>query len=694
MAGPKESGDPSKNPNAGSASSQALEFPFNDSIVVRAGERLPQYDKGPALAYGAYGGVKLATPAFAMVCDDALTPRLQRTATYMAIVNPTLIRLIAHGPMYWPPEKKRKYVFIYENRLGNPVLPQDREGALEWKSEKVLGLVVKPLVNALLDFRDKDLIHGNIHPANLFDGGANNPDRLILGDCLSLPAGSFPPVLYQTIERGMCDPVARGIGTIDDDLYALGATLAVLMRSIDPMKGKSDAEIVAEKMENGSFATLIGKDRLTGSILELLRGLLADDQSVRWTLSDVVAWLEGRRHTPKQGLRKLKANRPLPFNGQKYMKAETLAQALPGNPTEAVQLIDSGEMDQWLLRAMDDEALKLRIERAVSLAGENGRGPSYPERLVTRLAIALSPSAPIRYKNLAVMPEGIGKGLTAAYARKADIQIYQEILEQYFVLQWVDMYDQSGIDSASLISRFDACRLYLRQNMLGYGIERCIYFLNPETHCLGDKIGFYQARTPEEVLFALEVLSASPARPEMLLDRHMIAFLSVRDRQMIDGHIAALSSSEIHLRVLGELRTLSTIQRIGRTPNFPGVTKWLAANLAPLYERIHDRELRKKLKAQIAALAETGSLIKLREKIDNPELINSDKKSFRQNMRYYYDLTKEQKKLEHDLARGDVYGRPLGRQISAIVSFVIGGLIVIVSAYLAMTGTDFSGLTG
>lgn len=692
-ASPSTANDPASSAGGASASA-SLDYVFNDNITVRSGERLPQYDKGPVKAYAAYGTSKISVPIFAMVCDDSLIPCITKATQFSTILNPSLVRLIAHGAMPWPAEKKRKYVFIYEHKLGASIMPDDREGGLDWKPDKVMDLVVKPIINVLLDLRNKDTFHGSIHPANMFDGGAKNFDRVVLGDCLTLPISYHPPVLYQTLERGMTDPVARGLATIDDDLYALGVSLAVILRSSDPMRGYSDAQIIAEKMDVGSYQALTGKDRFTGAILELLRGLLFDDPAQRWTLDDVKAWLEGRRNTPKQGARKLKANRPLIFLGEKYIRPEPLARNLHLNTTEAVQLIDSGEMDQWLVRAIDDEILADRIQKAVNIAMENGRGPGFPERLVTRLSIALDTCAPIRYKGLSLLPEGIGKALTEAYIRKKDIQIYQELIEQYIVLQWVDMHEGAGIDSSALISKFDSCRTFLRQKNIGYGIERCIYLLCPESYCLGDKIGFYQARTADEVMYALEALSASPARPAYMLDRHIIAFVSVKDRQSIDSFIGDLSAPETHKRIAGEIKTLAMMQKRGRLPPFPGIAKWIVSYLDPLYERIHDRELRQKLKTQVTALGETGDIVKLVAKIDNPELMMMDKREFLRNMRYFYDLSVEQRTLEAKLARGDVYGRDLGRQVAGVTSFIIAALVIIVSTYLAFNGQGMTGFMG
>lgn len=127
-------------------------------------------------------------------------------------------------------------------------------------------------------------------------------------------------------------------------------------------------------MEHGSFPALIGQDRFKGSILDLLRGLLQDDLSQRWTLSEVEEWLAGERLSPKRGQKRIKANRPIIFNGKKYVRPELLAYALKENPAECAHMIDSGELDNWLQRAIDNEDLKKRVEKALLIVQEGEPG--------------------------------------------------------------------------------------------------------------------------------------------------------------------------------------------------------------------------------------------------------------------------------------------------------------------------------
>jgi hypothetical protein len=155
----------------------------------------------------------------------------------------------------------------------------------------------------------------------------------MVGEMLASPPGYFQPVLYETIERGVASPLGRGQGSFEDEMYSFGVLLAVLVRQHDPMEGLSDEEIILHKIDHGSFASLISKDRLPATILELLRGLLNDDAPQRWTIDDVLVWMDGRRVNPKQGLLVTnKASRPIDFLSQKFLRPPLLGYKSSSRP--------------------------------------------------------------------------------------------------------------------------------------------------------------------------------------------------------------------------------------------------------------------------------------------------------------------------------------------------------------------------
>ena len=663
------------------ASALAGDVIFNESITIYAGNRMPHYDRGPVKAYTAYGTDKVPAKLFALVCEDHLTPRILKTPNYAAIKNPSLSRLVASGVADWTPAGKEKYCFIFESTLGSPLMKDDLHGGLGMKPDAALNSVIRPLVNVLADMRDNNLFHGNIRPSNIFDGGSKNFERAVLGECLSCPVSYLQPVLYETVDRALCAPIGRGPGTPQDDVYALGVSLAMMLRHSNPMEGLSDEEIIERKMDEGSYSVLMGKDRLTGSILELMRGLLYDDENQRWTIDEIMVWLDGRRLSSKQTSRRLKANRPVTFMGKKYTRPELLASDFKKNLVEARQLIEDGELEQWLSRALEDKPATARFEEAVKLAEEGGKGSDYAERLATRVGIALHPEGPLNYKSVSVLPEGVGPALTEAFIMKRDPQAYHDFFMNYFITQWIDSQAKNIPDVSSLVGRFDGARAYLRTKGLGNGLEKCIYAMNPEVHCLSEKVAKYYVRSPEDLMRAFEKISQNPNHPALFFDRHIAAFLSVKDRKNIDPHLYDMNAPESYRRVLAEAKTLATIQKRSQMEKFPGIAKWMVETLGPVYERFHDRELREKIRKSAERLIAAGDLARIVLLFDDPAVYQSDNVEFRRAMRHYYDLEQETIEIERALRNEATLGRETGHQVAAIVAGILAGIVIMAAAF-------------
>lgn len=676
-----EQAKPSAPPVATGSEDIAL---FKNDIEIFCRKRLPQLDRGPVKAYAAQSP-RATTPYYALVCEPHLVPRIRTAPKLAAIINPSVVRLIGAGVVYWPPAKAQRYVFLYENNMGQPLVDKDTGGGLGWKPERVIQAVVKPMVGALLDMRDKDLIHGSISPYNMFIGGTQGNERVVVGECLSSPLGFIQPAVFETIERAMCDPMAKGFGSISDDLYAFGVTLCFLMRTRDPMEGMSADAIIRHKLEIGSYAALTGKDRFTGNILELLRGLLYDDRDQRWTLDEIEAWDGGQRLSPKQSTRKVKAPRPVHFMDERYFRPVQLAMDLEKNPAEAVQLIDSGALEQWLTRSLDDKQVTTRFEQAVEGAQDQGRGPGYAEKLLSRVSVALDPDAPLRFAGMHVHPEGLPNKLHAAFYEKKSLQEYVELLNNNTVMFWLNNQTDIRIDVGGMISRYDGCRSFLRQTQMGYGIERGLYFLCPEGQCLSEKLRNYYVLTPEDLMFAFEDMAERPNRPELFIDRHIAAFLSVKDRRMIDPFIQELNAAEPFKKILGNIKTLATIQKRSNMEMFPGITRWIAAILDPVYARLHDREMRDKLRKKMDKLKEVGDITRIAVILDNPDMISRDISAFRQAMQEYHDLREEYTTLEHKMRKSDTYGKDTGREVAAIVSCILAGILMLAFAFMFFT---------
>ena len=667
---------------------------YNNQVEILIGSHLEHLDKGDVKAYAARIVGEPHPMLFAMVCEPHLVPRSREAPSYSSIINPVMVKLVSSGPVYWPPTKNWRYCFIYVNNLGLPLV---RSGApalgLGWRQDQVMNAIIKPMISVLLDMRDADFVHGNIRPENMFDGNEKEVTKIMLGECLSTPPSYSQSSIYEPIERAMCDPVAKGRGTQTDDLYSFGISLAIILRKKDPLEGMTNDEILREKIAMGSYAALTGKDRFTGGILELLRGLLYDDPVQRWTIDDITTWLEGQRLSPKPSSKKKKATRPLFFNGERYYRQATLAMDLNKNQAEAIQMIDNGNLDQWITRSLEDNIVRGRTEQAIVSAQELGRGPGYWDRLLSRLSIALDPEAPLRFKNLNMHPEGVGYALAEAFSLKKDVQPFVDIINQQLVTYWTTSQTDIRIDIGSIVHRFDSCRAYMRQaNNIGYGLERCVYHLCPESPCLSDRLKKYYVRNPEDLMYAFEDMSSDPNRPELFIDRHIAAFMSVKDRKDIDPYWSELNSSEYYRRVLGNLKTLATIQKRSRMEMFPGITRWLASSIDPVvYERYHDRELRVKLRNEVEKIKETGDIMRMASVFDDSEVLQRDFLNFKIAMKEYSDLRDEYVKLESKMASPEVFGKEVGREIAAIASGILAAVVILAFGFIFFIKRD-SGL--
>lgn len=657
------------------SSSSSSKILFNEEIEIYSSEELKQFSNSFAKAYRAVN-LRDGSDCIAYICDKAYTPRSRSSGSFVSILHASLARLIASGVVYWPEAGMQKYTFIYHNTLGQCIVKDSTKPCVGWKSDFVMSKVVFPLIDVLMDMHNIDMVHGAVHPANIFNGGSDDFDAAILGGCLSAPAFSTLPVIYETIDRGAASPLGRGTGTHGNDLYSLGVTAAMLMHTVDPYEGMSDKEIVKNKMSEGSFVSIIGKERITGPILEFLRGVLNDDPRERWTISEANEWKEGRRLSPKQGTMKRKSNRPIKFNEQAYAMPSALCLDLDEKPTEAMQLVEGGDLEQWLLRSLENKQAAEVLEMAVNDARKHGRSIGYMERLLCRVSSALDPTLPVRYKGIVAMPEGVGACLAEAFAKDQNLRSFYDVFNQETFGFWATCNPDSVFDTVSTINRFEACKGFIRQELIGYGLERCLYYLNPESPCMSLILKDYYVRSPEELLLAFEDM-CQKKKPRFLMDRHIVAFIASKESSLIEGHLSGLNSKDNKKQILATLRVLSMIQRRARMGELPNLCAHMDENLAPVYELYHDRDMREKLKKDIRIAIKQGDLHKIVSIIDNGDNLNSDARQFEQSMHEYHNLQKEHMALTKGLESKKTFGKVAGQEVAVLAAFILSTIMVL-----------------
>lgn len=618
---------------------------------------------------------------FALLCRNSRVPRVTNIASYKAIRSPHLLKLVEAGIIDWKPEGRQKLALVFEAPGGRKMMETPEARPLRLHEERLVPALIMPILSVLQEFRRADMMHGAISLDNMFMTGSAGAESVVLGECLSTAAFFRLHPLYETIERGMAQASGRGQGSMKDDLYALGICVAQVVRGVNLAAGKTALQITNAKMQSGSLNFAAGGDRLPGNIGDFLRGVLNDDETQRWDLDEATRWAEGRRINSKPQYVPAKAARPFIFRDDKYWDLRSVAAAFSAHPQDAASVLEKDQFTQWIKRNFDDKELELRLSKV----WEKEKGSSR-ERIVSAISMALDPRAPVRYKELSIFPTGLGVALAEAMSRQDEVQSHAEMIATQMFTNWVQQRFEEVQDASSIITLYEKCRSFLVQKMPVYGIERVLYMLDKEVVCMSPLLLNYVVLGPGSLLLALEDIAKKPNRPESILDRHMMAFVSVREPKMIDPHLGHVISRDRGYHLVGVARTLAAIQRRFNTGPVPGVGGWLISMLAPAIERFNDRDLRTELNKRMNKLANDGNLASILDLIDNAALVQDDIQRFVLARREFGGLVRERQHIEQQLTRRGSFGKSSGRQVAMVFSASLASICLVGYFFLRLAG--------
>ena len=246
-----------------------------------------------------------------------------------------------------------------------------------WPEADILHQVLRPAALALDGLRARGITHRAIRPENLFRAAAGEP--VVLGGAWAAPPALFQGAIFEPPYAAMCTRAGCGNGSPADDVYALGVTMLVLALGHAPMAGLPGAAVIQAKLERGSFAALVGDERLPPVIQDIVRGMLAEDPEHRPTpalLADIEV-ARGRRVAARPPRRAQKA---LEIAGHAAWTARTLAFALAREPAAGVPALRNGMVDRWIRRNLGDSALAARQIGACRHTPKRSSCPTPPTR--------------------------------------------------------------------------------------------------------------------------------------------------------------------------------------------------------------------------------------------------------------------------------------------------------------------------
>jgi hypothetical protein len=558
--------------------------------------------------------------------DAPARPRPLDTLPGQPIAN--LLLPIAFGSAAIPAGGQASFVIMPAPR-GTPVLPANTNvTARPWSERALIDLVLRPAALALDRLAQLSITHRAIRGNNVFQ--AQETEVVTLGDAWAAPPGSLQPAVFEPPYSAMCHPAGRGEGEIADDIYALGVLLISLALGAVPMADLDPAEVIRRKLERGSFAALVGTNRLPPGIADLTRGMLAEDPVHRpppLLLADPLA-ARSRRTTirPRQ-----RAQQPIELDGIHAWDSRMLAFAIFRAPAAGLRLLRGPEIDSWLRRSLGNSALAAQIDDELRAAQNTSSSDTATTetRLLLRCIALLDPLAPSFWRGVALFPDGLGPLAAAAGGKGGDGRL-REAITTYIAADGAALWMETMSGRVDLaLQQLDSRQnrlLLLLQGWAG-GFPRLRYALNPLLPCGSPLLGEACVVRLPELLAALERAAAS-ASSGFVIDAEIAGFVAARLKGRLDAEFVTMGLPEDPdidppgNRGLAQLRVLARLA--GHEPGLSALAACALRSAEPAVGRWRSAAARVQRLAQLRQAAARGSLVAMSNILDDRVSLRGD----------------------------------------------------------------------
>ena len=631
---------------------------------VYPGLPLPLFDMPNAKAFQAEDVTAPDRKIFALVCKPELPVRKDHIKARNGLKMDGLLPLLDAAPAFWQPINRKTMILIYDFPLGGRVVTSKAYGKIlpEEEAEKI-SKWVRPLLTGISNLSVRGLTHRAIRPDNLFYMDTEKT-KVVWGDCVSTPPGYDQPSTFETIETSMCVPEGKGSGATADDLYAFGATLICLGLGYNPLEGLSKEELLELKIHKGSYATLIGEERVPLALIELFRGLLADNVSQRWDISSTTLWADGRRLTPVQSKAAKTSQRPFIFNNNEYFSYRTLAYALSKNWDMAADAIRSEKFLTWIERGFDDKDTADAIKKAIDMALVRfSTKEKQDDFFIAKTCMLLDPPAPLRVRDCCFLPDALGMMLAMNIADDKKTKMLIGLIATGYLESCYeahkDMVSEQNVKNLQIM---------LQKPGLGMGIERVLYDLNEGLPCQSPILINEYVDDIRDLLPAIEEVAKKNQKTDPI-DRHIAAFIASRFGSKVSEQISWLNSPKESVSVQGMLNIFAALQRMFGPEHLYAIASWIGGLVTPIIDSYHNLEKRRQLEKNLPKVIRRGNFDEICRFLDDKQERLYDVNYFEQAKREYAKLAVEIEKLDGNREKREEEGLMLGNQVAAMISF-------------------------
>ena len=658
-------------------SNKAPPSSLNNRYDIYPSEPLTEFNSPSARAFKVEDRMQPRLKLFGLICIPGLPIRLNEIEKISGKILPGNLNLISFGNINWPILDQKCLVLIFRQPLGQRI-DKFFQSKKTKNIEKIdaIKLIAKTGITSLFSLQERQLTNRSIRPDNIFFADEDH-EEIIFGEFVSSPPGFDQPSSFETIDRSMAGEGGRGHGALNDDIYALGVTLAFLLQNQSPVRGKSSEEIIFSKMTSNSYRTLIGEKLLTKDLLGLIRGMIQDDVENRWGFHELDMWLRGRHVKLSKNIVEKKSRRSIRFGGVNHKNLRTMAYSMATRRDSAIETIKNGALENWIDENFEDAELL----NSISIAKDNASAfaetiPDADELLLSRVIMLLDRKAPITYKDISFMPDGFGSAMAIEMLRGGGYQVYTECIINGVPDIWYSISDGINPNQFTAKEFYSQLTGYLQKAGPGFGIERCLYESNIGFACQSPILVKENIFSIEFLLQTLNKVEKTVDTKKSPIDRHIAAFIGARSNGNMDESLSKLGDLDDTIKILSMLKLLVNLQNTMNSGTLLGLAKWVGGLMGPVIRIYHSREKRKEVEAAVPKIIRGGDLSELLSLLDNQVDKKKDEKNFEIALKQYGEAEDEIKKIKENTGPESEAGKRTSKQAAAIISVLVMILII------------------
>jgi hypothetical protein len=638
---------------------------------------LPEFDNAYANAFEARDDFNEGRVVYGMVCNNLMPTRQQTIVDMSGFVQPHLSTLLGAGTVHCSHLGEARTVLFIERPQGLRLSEVMKKQA-RMHEHTVIDHVLTPIIKVLQALREKKINHGHIHPHNIFFAESST-----LGECASSPCGAQTPFLYEPLERLMADPLGRGEATEKSDVYSLGVLAFELIYGLDKIKVMSREAFIERAIEQSSYNIFANNREFSDTFQDFFRGIFNENPSERWGVEQLSQWIGGKRfnmiapNTPKEG------SRPLVFVGKEFFSRRMLASAFHNHWREALKEVKELKLDRWCETSLHRPELGEKLDRSMRFSG-HGSTDAQLNEMLTRVIAILDPTGPLRSLALSLRPDAMGIMLAEMIQHNGpELNQLLGFIENDFGSFWSEQADANKSPETSMaLWRLQRARPYLKSKAIGFGLERCLYDLNPSLSCQMPLLAPHHVLTATEALKMLDALAPSLGGDTSFANRHLAAFIAskleitkeVRIREL--DSIPALARNE----ELIVLKMLAKAQQKTSRLELVGLCAWAGMRIEKMIDEIHNRIIRKHLKLQLKKLASTGNLYEVMTAVINTDVSQRDNEGFAKAIALHQITHDRMAHLKNE-AILDYKAKRSGGKMAMVISYTI----LLITSYITIT---------